>query len=401
MSMARTIAPKTFWLSAFAAQAPAKLQHRSSGGYDRRERMRPKTVFPEIVFIANRTASMTVDDRIAKEAKRPGLVDVAARAGVSHITVSRVIHGHPSVKDATRERVRHAMDELGYRPNFAARTLVTGKSQVIGVICYNTALYGPSAALIGLERAAAAAGYFVTMIALESLDRQAIESAVERLKRQAVAGVVLVSPHAAMSEAFGHLPRDVPTVAIWGYPGTTIPVVSSGEEQAATEATRHLLDLGHRTVWHLAGPSGRIGAEHRLRGWRHALQQANADVPEHLTGDWSARSGFEAGMMLARIGGLSAIFVANDQMALGVLSAIREAGKSVPEDISVVGFDDIPDAEFFSPPLTTIRQHFTELGRQGMRRLLELIQRDSSPSSGNIYLPAELIIRRSSAAPQA
>jgi DNA-binding LacI/PurR family transcriptional regulator len=290
------------------------------------------------------------------------------------------------------------MRELGYQPNSAARALVTGKSQVIGVVCYNTALYGPAAALLGLEQTAAEHGYFVTMVALESLHRQTIESAIARLRRQAVAGVVLVSPHAAMAEAFEHLPKDIPAVAIWGYPGTPIPMVASGEELAARQATQHLLDLGHRKVWHLAGPLGRIGAESRLRGWRQTLEGAHIEPPPHHIGDWSAQSGYLAGQKLVADPDVTAIFVGNDQMALGVLRAIHESGKTVPGDISVVGFDDVPDAAYYSPPLTTIRQHFTELGRESMLLLLRQLETGSSPS-GNVVLPAELIIRKSSAPP--
>ena len=332
--------------------------------------------------------------------KRPGLLEVAALAGVSHITVSRVIHGHPSVRPATRDRILTAMRDLGYQPNSAARALVTGKSQMVGVVCYNTALYGPAAALLGLERAAAEHGYFVTMIALESLDRHAMEGAIARLRRQAVAGVVLVSPHAAMSEVFEHLPKDIPTVAIWGYPGTPIPVVASGEELAARQATQHLLDLGHRSVWHLAGPEGRIGAEQRLRGWRRTLEEARLDPPPHLIGDWSAQSGYEAGRILAADSSITAVFVGNDQMALGVLRAVQEAGRNVPHDISVVGFDDIPDAAYYSPPLTTIRQHFTELGQESMLVLLRQLKAGIFTDSRDIVLPAELIVRESSAPPK-
>lgn len=332
--------------------------------------------------------------------KRPGLIQVAALAGVSHITVSRVINNRPGVRDQTRKRVLAAMRELGYQPNFAARALVTGRSQVIGVVCYNTALYGPAATLLGLEQAAAENGFFVSMVGLENLDRSAVEDAVARLKNQAVAGIVIVSPQAAMATAIEHLPKDVPTVAIWGYSRTGIPVVSSDEEAGARQATRHLLDLGHACVWHIAGPHGRTGAEGRVRGWHDTLEEAGITPPSPIAGDWSARSGYEAGRRLITDPAVSAIFAANDQMALGVLRAIHEAGRRVPQDISLVGFDDIPDAAFYSPPLTTIRQDFTQLGRKSMLMLLSRL--DSSPPSAieNVTLGTELIRRSSTAAPR-
>jgi DNA-binding LacI/PurR family transcriptional regulator len=331
-----------------------------------------------------------------KSDKRPNLVEVAALAGVSHITVSRVMHAHPSVRPATKARVEAAMQKLGYEPNPAARMLVTGKSQMIGVVCHNTALYGPAAALIGLEHAAAEHGYFTSMIALETLERDAVERAVSRLRQQAVAGVVLVSPQAAMAEAFDRLPHDVPAVALWGSSGGGIPVIASDEAQAARDATRHLLGLGHRMVWHVAGPAGRIGAGERIQGWRETLREAGAQPPPLLGGDWSARSGYEAGCRLAADREVTAVFAGNDQMALGVIRALHEAGRAVPRDVSVVGFDDIPEAAYFTPPLTTIRQDFGELGRMSMARLIAQMSGDATVPE-KVMLSTELIIRGSTA----
>jgi DNA-binding LacI/PurR family transcriptional regulator len=331
---------------------------------------------------------------------RPGIIDVAALAGVSHITVSRVINDHRGVRAATRERVLSALRELGYQPNSAARALVTGRSQTIGVVCYNTALYGPAAALLGLEQAAGEGGYFVNIIGLKTLGRNAVEEAVSRLRQQAVAGVVIVSPQSVMADAFEHLPSDIPTVAIWGYTGTPVPVVASGEAKGAVEAIRHLLGLGHRNVWHLAGPQGRIGAEDRIRGWRATLEAAGIVPPPLLFGDWSARSGYAAGKALAADKSVTAIFAANDQMALGIMRALCETGRTIPRDVSIVGFDDIPDAAYYTPPLTTIRQHFAELGRETMRLLSGLMRGDASSGPHNVVLPVELIVRESTAPPR-
>ena len=328
---------------------------------------------------------------------RPGIRDVAAHAGVSHITVSRVINNHPGVLPATRARVEQALQQLGYQPNNAARALVTGRSQTIGVICHNTALYGPAAALLGLEQAASEGGYFVNIIGLKTLDQIGVEDAVRRLRQQAVAGVVLVSPQSAMADAFRGLPHDVPTVAMWGYAGTPVPVVASAETAGATQATRHLLELGHRNVWHLAGP--RTASAPRTAfavGARPGASRHQATSP--LFGDWSARSGHAATQRLIADPSVTAIFVGNDQMALGVLRAIQEAGRSVPDDISVVGFDDIPDAAFYAPPLTTVRQNFLALGRETMQLLLKLMRGETR--AGSVVLPVELIVRASTAAPR-
>ncbi len=326
---------------------------------------------------------------------RPGIIDVAARAGVSHITVSRVINNHAGVRPDTRERVLEALRDLGYQPNPAARALVTGRSQTIGVVCYNTALYGPAAALLGLEQAAGENDYFVNIIGLKKLDRTAVEDAVRRLRQQHVAGVVIVSPQAVMAEAFQHLPGDIPTVAIWGYAGTPVPVVASAETTGAALATKHLLDLSHRNVWHLAGPKGRIGAQDRIRGWRDTLKAAGITPPPLLFGDWSAQSGYAAGKILAADREVTAIFVGNDQMALGVLRAIQESGRAVPGDISIVGFDDIPDAAYYMPPLTSVRQNFAQLGRETLRLLMGLIRGGEPPA--NAVLPVELVVRASTA----
>jgi len=331
--------------------------------------------------------------RANRETSRPGIVDVAVRAGVSHITVSRVINNHPGVRADTRSRVLQALNELGYQANIAARALVTGRSQTIGVVCYNTALYGPAAALLGLEQAARENGYFVSIIGLKALDQGAIEDAVRYLRQQAVEGVVIVSPQSVMTKSFQNLPADIPTVAIWGYVGTPVPVVASAETTGATLATQHLLELGHRNVWHLAGPQGRIGAEDRIRGWRGALKIAGVEPPPLLFGDWSARSGYAAGKYLVADKAVTAIFVGNDQMALGVLRAIHEGGRRVPDDISIIGFDDIPDAAFYTPPLTTVRQHFAQLGRETMQLLIGLM-RGGAPAA-NIVVPVELVIRDS------
>ncbi|MFI4997093.1 MAG: LacI family DNA-binding transcriptional regulator [Hyphomicrobiales bacterium] len=325
-------------------------------------------------------------------------MDVAALAGVSHITVSRVINKTAPVKVETRARVVAAMLELGYQPNFAARALVTGRSRTIGVISYNTALYGPAAAMQGLERAASDAGYFVAVAGLETLDRLALRRALDRLRQQAVAGIVIISPQLALAEAFADLPHDVPIVALWGQKGTNIPVVASSEAQGAGRATFHLLDLGHRTVWHLCGPSGRFGAEERIRGWREALIAARLDPPPIRAGDWTARSGYEGARDMIRDPAVTALFVASDQMALGVLRAASEAGRHVPEDLSIVGFDDIPEAAFYTPPLTTVRQNFWELGQAAVDLLLPLLH-GKEPMADAVVCPAELVIRQSTAKP--
>lgn len=339
-------------------------------------------------------------ERLAKRggaSGRPGIVDVAARAGVSHITVSRVINGHASVSAATKQRVTEALQALGYQPNTAARALVTGRSNTIGVICYNTALYGSAAALLGLEQAARACGYSISFVGLTSTDRAAVEDAIRRLRLQAVAGIVAVSPQAAMADAVRQVSIEIPTVAIWGHPGTTIPAVTSAETVGAQVATAHLVDLGHRQVAHLAGPKDRVSTKVRMRGWREVMKERELKAPDPVYGDWSAQSGYVAAKSILVDRSVTAIFVANDQMALGVLRAIQESGRRIPDDVSVVGFDDVPDAAYFSPPLTTIRQDFAALGERAFQLVLDVIE--GRGVSKSLILPTELVVRASSGPP--
>jgi DNA-binding LacI/PurR family transcriptional regulator len=340
--------------------------------------------------------------RIGEAGTKPRLTDVANLAGVSHQTVSRVVNGNPRVKPETRRRVRAAMDELGYLPNSTARALATGRSQTIGAICYDTTLYGPAATLLGLEEKAREEGYSVNIVSVKALDSDQVKEAVVRLTRQAVAGIAIISPQLRMPDAFRNIPASVPVAAIWGPTDTSIPVIAVDEARGARLATQHLLDLGHRSVWHIAGPAGRIGPEQRLVEWRRTLERNNIDPPPPFRGEWSARSGYDMAKQLMKSAPkATSVFVANDLMALGVLTALQEADRRVPEDISVVGFDDIPEAAYFSPPLTTVRQEFHALGRRCASLILALLNESGTRPLSPSALPVELIVRRSSGpAPQ-
>jgi len=195
------------------------------------------------------------------------------------------------------------------------------------------------------------------------------------------------------------VPRDVALVAVGAAESAPVPVVTVDQHDGARRATEHLLALGHETVWHVAGPSDWLEARQRVDGWIATLTEAGADIPPLLAGDWSARSGYELGKRLATVRDVTAVFAANDQMALGILRALDEAGRDVPEDISVVGFDDIPEAQFFSPPLTTVRQDFNEMGRQSLMLLLGEIDAPRRTSSRVVVEP-ELRVRESTAPPR-
>jgi DNA-binding LacI/PurR family transcriptional regulator len=330
--------------------------------------------------------------------RAPVMTDVARLAGVSHQTVSRVINGSPQVRPNTRERVLLAMQELDYRPNSAARALVTGRSRTLGVVSFDTTLYGPASTLYAIERAAHDAGYFITIVSLEALDRASVLSAVERLRMQGVDGILVIAPLEGAGEALVALPRDLPLVAVEAGPADALPVVAVDQRAGAALATRHLLELGHPTVAHIAGPLDFLEAVERIEGWRATLQAAGADAPEVLVGDWSPRSGYELGRRLVERGGAGAIFVANDQMALGVLRALHEADFEIPRQVSVVGFDDIPEAQYFTPPLTTVRQDFGEIGRRSLALMLGMMEAEGERPSPPPLVAPELILRSSTAA---
>ncbi|WP_104821394.1 LacI family DNA-binding transcriptional regulator [Kitasatospora sp. MMS16-BH015] len=322
------------------------------------------------------------------------MADVAKLAGVSHQTVSRVLNGAPHVRSQTRERVLAAIRELDYRPNSAARALVTRRSQTLGVVSFDSTLYGPASMLDGIERAARSAGYFVSVTSLRSLDGRSVQEAVDRLRDQGVDGVVVIAPQTSAVSAVGRLSTSVPVVAVGSGDQTRVPMVSVGNRAGAQTATRHLLDLGHRTVHHLAGPANWLESQDREQGWRQTLQAAGAPVPAVERGDWSARSGYQAGLRIAEQAAVTAVFCANDHMALGLLRALHEAGRPVPDDISVTGFDDIPEAAYFIPPLTTVRQDFPELGRRALELLVEQLENQPTPHT-QLHLTPEIVLRRS------
>jgi DNA-binding LacI/PurR family transcriptional regulator len=337
--------------------------------------------------------------------KRPGLrapvmADVARIAGVSHQTVSRVLNEHPSVNPATRTRVEMAIAQLGYRRNTAARALVTRSTRTLGVVSVDTSNYGPSSTLFAIEGAARAAGYFVNFVSLREIDRQNMTEAIDHLMEAGVDGLVAIAPLHSALEALRGVTTDVPLVEVEATDVFSESGVVVDQRAGGLAATRHLLDLGHRTVAHVAGPSGWLEAEERVRGWRSALTDAGQDAPPILQGDWSPRSGYQAGEQLVeRVarGDITAVFVANDQMALGLIRAVHEAGLAVPADLSVVGFDDIPESAYFLPPLTTLRQDFAEVGRRCIESLLGRISGDPVPARPPIQ--PELLVRASTGPP--
>lgn len=350
---------------------------------------------------------MTADRIDAEDQPTTGLArtrgsvmrDVARLAGVSHQTVSRVLNDHPSVRPETRQRVLDAMRALNYRRNSAARTLVTRRSRTLGLIAFETTLFGPASTLYALEQAARAAGYFISVASVRTLDRESVREAVDRLCEQSVEGIVAIAPKNSMVTALAQVPAGLAVVGVGGG-GESLPTVCIDNVAGAAMATRHLLDLGHTTVHHIAGPADWPEARDRIDGWRAALYAVAAPVPAPWPGDWSARSGYEQGRLLAAEPSVTAVFCGNDQIALGTLRALHEAGRRIPDDVSVVGFDDVPESGFFLPPLTTVRQDFAELGRRSLALLIEQLH-NGTRTNRRVSLTPGFVARASSGPPSA
>jgi len=324
--------------------------------------------------------------------------DVASVAGVSHQTVSRVLNDFPKIRPATRDRVLAAIEELGYRRNTAARTLVTRRSGTIGVITADMNHFGPSNTMLGLEAASRAAGYSLSLVGLPEISASSLRSAVGQLLDQAVEAVVVIVAHQAALALAQSLHIAVPLVLVEGDLSATPLTAGVDQIAGARLATNHLLDLGHRSVLHLPGPADWLEATARRDGWRMALQERGRPVPAPTQeGDWTSRSAYEISRaMLSPSWKATAVFAANDQMALGLLRALHEAGLRVPQDVSVVGFDDIPESGYFTPPLTTIRQDFLELGHRTMALVLRVLAGELDAS---VALVDPVLIVRSSTAP--
>ncbi|MGI5452782.1 LacI family DNA-binding transcriptional regulator [Streptomyces sp. CA-249302] len=332
-------------------------------------------------------------------ATAPRAVDVARLAGVSQKTVSRVFNGERYVSEDVRRRVLEAAEGLGYRLNNAARALASGRTRSIGVVTLGTALYGPASLLIGIERATRDAGYALRVVNTLEGEPGGIAGAVESLLDQGVDGIVVSEP---IDEGTPSLSVDVP-VLVLGAPAEfgspRVVTAGVGAESLARAATEHLLDLGHVTVHHLAGPQRWFAARDRLIGWRAALAARDRRQPPVVEGDWSAASGYAAGQELAAAGEVTAVFAANDDMAIGLIRGLADAGLRVPEDVSVVGFDDIPVSAYVTPPLTTVRQPFDAVAQEGLRLLVQAIEKPDAEPAPASDPPVDLVVRGSTAPP--
>lgn len=337
---------------------------------------------------------------VAERHRRATLHDVAQLAGVSHQTVSRVVNRHPSVAAATRSRVLEAIRELDYAPNRVAQSLATRRTKTVGIIGYGTTHYGPAQMVAHIEGGLKAKGYGLVYATVADLGVDVLREQIAALRNQLVDGLVLVTPvgggHLAETSDLIHLPF----VMIDPMLGEQVPSVVIHQRYGARLATEHLIAKGHRAIAEVTGPMDWSGAAQRHEGWLAALADAGLEPVASVAGNWSAASGHDATAGLLRAGKrFTALFVANDQMALGALRALREAGLTIPGDVSVVGFDDIPEAAYFEPPLTTVCQDFTTLGQQAVDLLLARMAAPEAAAHQRVLYPT--LIERASVAPPA
>ncbi|GIJ75760.1 transcriptional regulator, LacI family [Micromonospora phaseoli] len=331
-------------------------------------------------------------------AQRPTLEAVARRAGVSRATVSRVVNGSTTVAEPIQEAVRQAVAELGYVPNLAARTLVTQRTDSIALVMPEeaTRVFSDDQVFPGIIRGAAQE--------LEAADKQLVlmlagsPAGHERVERYTtgrhVDGVLFASLHGADPLPARLAALGIPVVCS-GRPldGADVPYVDVDQVGGVTRAVRHLIDSGRRRIATIAGPQDMVAGIERLTGYRDTVTAAG--LPEMIAvGDFTRESGAAAmRQLLAAHPDLDAVFAASDLMAHAAMRTLREAGRRVPEDVAVIGFDDIETAAYTDPPLTTVRQPIVELGRQGTRLLLRLAAGEAVEPA--LILPTELIIRDS------
>ncbi|CAL8978642.1 Lactose operon repressor [Propionicimonas sp. T2.31MG-18] len=336
------------------------------------------------------TGAVTTEEERTKAAT---IFDVARLAGVSHQTVSRVLNELPNVRPATRERVERAIKQLRYIPSPAARALVTRRSRTIGLITTGLPEFGPSTTAVNFNEAAREERYAVIMASLLQLEASAFRQAAETLVRQNVEAIVLITSNRSALGLLQGMDLGVPFLGVVSQ-GSGIHRVSLDQYAGAKRAVRHLIDLGHTQIRHIAGPVESMDALERIRGWRDTLAEHGLVAHEPLFGDWSAASGYEAGRRLLGEE-FTAVFCGNDQMALGLIHALTEGGRSVPGAVSVIGFDDVPEAAHFSPPLTTMHQDFAQLGRDAMEVVLAVLSDEQAPNP--LQRVPQLVLRASTA----
>jgi DNA-binding LacI/PurR family transcriptional regulator len=329
------------------------------------------------------------------------LDDVAARCGVSYQTVSRVVNRSPLVAEKTRARVLKAIAELNYRPNLAARRLATRRSSLIGMIGSHMTYYGPAQVMVSIEETAKRQGYNLIFSGVEKSGEAELLAAIDDLCEQQVDGLVIGVRFDDWIAAVHEHCHGVPFVTVGNRVADDIPAVVVDEFNGVRLATRHLLELGHQYIACISGPPDWPAAKERYRAWHTTIRKAGQKPGPHVEGDWSTQSGYEAATQLLRSGQpqFTAIVACNDHMALGALRALHTNKIRVPSQISIVGYDDVPESRFFEPPLTTVHHDFVAEGEYCVRTLLRMISQEAVDTTLHVLSP-ELVVRESTAKPK-
>ena len=340
----------------------------------------------------------------AEHRKRITIKDVAQAAGVSTQTVSRVMNKFSYVSEETRQRVEAVVDELGYRPSTLARSLIQQRSYTLGVVTFGLKYIGPSRTLNGVADKADELGYMLLMKELDNFDINSIDDVIDSLLARQVDGIIWVAPeignnHSWLDERLEKIP--VPVLFLAMEPREGISSVATDNYQGAVLAVQHLLDCGRTKIGHISGPLTWWEADERKRGWRETLTKAGLDASDQhcKEGNWSSASGEQAFIQLLEVfPDLDAVFVGNDQMALGVLRESHRKGIKIPEQLAVIGFDNLPESAYFYPSLTTISQDLQMLGEQSVQYIVEMIQArqgNQSVIAQSRFIQPTLIVRES------
>jgi len=341
----------------------------------------------------------------ADRRKRITLKDVAQKAGVSTQTVSRVINKFSFVSGETRQRVEAVVEQLGYRPNMLARSLSQQRSSTLGIVTFDLRYIGTSRTLSGIADKADELGYMLLMKELNNFDSNRIDEVIESLLARQVDGILWAAPeigdnHAWIEQRMEKIP--VPMLFLAMQPHQGVPSVATDNFQGATTAIQHLLDCGRKKIGHISGPLDWWEAQERKRGWHDTLKTAGLQASEQgcVEGNWSSSSGEQGFIqLLESFPDMDAVFVANDQMALGVLREAHGRGIRVPDQLAVIGFDDIPESAYFYPSLTTISQDLQLLGEQAVQNVVEMIQArqgNQSVIAQSRFIQPTLVVRESS-----
>jgi DNA-binding LacI/PurR family transcriptional regulator len=325
------------------------------------------------------------------------MADVARLAGVSQQTVSRVVNGKTNVTPEVRERVQRAIQQLQYHPNVAARALAGNRALNVGVVALGVPLYANTAMLYGIAEENWKHGYGTSVITIANAGDDRLREAVQHHLAAGVAGIVILTSLVTAEDTVRDLRSTLPVV-LFAPDGDDRPgVITLNESAGAALATRHLLDLGHETVWCVAGRTEWVAYAARMDGWSQELTRAGRSVPPVIRSDWTVESGYAAGRHIASNPAITAVFAANDDLALGVMKALADQGVRVPEDVSIVGFNNVPFSEFFRPALTTVSIDFFEVGRACSREVMANLT--ETPRTGTPLPPPTLVVRSSTAPP--